>query len=317
VSELDTPYSLLRAYEDGLAGYINDPRAKYEFLDGQKYQFFKEPNMQNSGKGKRALLWQYAKKLDSNCFTERQTTGDCVSHGSRNARDITRAVEILVKREPEEWFRMGATEPTYGARGHGGEGMAPGRASQFERDVGFLARDNFPGVVDLTKYNSTIGSKWGSSGVPEKVKELCRRNKVGVISNVLSQADLMDALFNGYAAHSGQSAAWSPSPNSKNIHPRSSPPWGHDMCICGYDDTQEYWPFRVWFIMNSWGPWNQPVKGWPKDYPEQVPGMIVTSADDFDVCVSSGDCWVYGSIDGYPPQQLPDLGSIGLLHHGE
>jgi hypothetical protein len=41
--------------------------------------------------------------------------------------------------------------------------------------------------------------------------------------------------------------------------------------------------------------------------------MIGTKDDDFNVCVSSGDCWVYGSIDGYPPQRLPDYGAIGLL----
>lgn len=306
----------MKAYEDGLTGYIFDMRAKHEFLDGQKYQFFNEPNIKGSGIGKRALLWQYAKKLDSRCFTERQTTGDCVSHGSRNARDISRAVEILVKKEPEDWFRMGATEPTYGARGHGGEGMSPARASQFERDFGFLARTKYDGVVDLTNYNSSIGSRWGSGGVPENVKELCKKNKVGVIANVKTQADLMDAMFNGYAAHSGQFAAWDATSNSKGIHGRAPGGWNHDMALVGYDDSKEFFPFRVWMIQNSWGPWNQKPKAWPKEYGEWIPGMILTSGDDFDVCVDSADCWTYGSIDGYPPQKLPDYGTIGLLNHG-
>jgi hypothetical protein len=306
----------MKAYENGMPGYIMDMRAKHEFLDGQKYQFFDEPNIKGSGIGKRALLWQYAKKLDSRCFTERQTTSDCVSHGSRNARDISRAVEILVKKEPEDWFRMGATEPTYGARGHGGEGMSPARASQFERDFGFLARTKYDGVVDLTNYNGSIGSRWGSSGVPENVKELCKKHKVGVISCVKTQADLMDAMFNGYAAHSGQFAAWDAASNSKGIHGRASGGWAHDMATVGYDDTKEFFPFRVWMIQNSWGPWNQKPKAWPKEYGEWVPGMILTSADDFDVCVDSADCWTYGSIEGYPPQRLPDYGTIGLLNHG-
>jgi hypothetical protein len=316
VSDLDTPHALMRAYEDGLTGYIQDMRAKHEFLDGQKYQYFDEPNIKGSGIGKRALLWQYAKKLDSRCFTERQTTGDCVSHGSRNARDITRAVEILVKKEPEDWFRMGATEPTYGSRGHGGEGMAPARASQFERDYGFLARTKYDGVVDLTNYNASIGSRWGSSGVPDNVKELCKKHKVGVISCVKTQADLMDAMWNGYAAHSGQYAAWDATSNDKGIHGRASGGWAHDMATVGYDDTREFFPFRVWMIQNSWGPWNQKPKAWPKEYGEWVPGMILTSADDYDVCVDSADCWTYGSIEGYPPQRLPDYGTIGLLNHG-
>lgn len=315
--ELDTPFSLFRAYEDGLTGYVPNEREKVAFLESQKYQYFNEPNIKGSGKGKRALLWQYPLALDKRSFTERQTTGDCVSQGSRNARDISRAVRILVNREPFSWFEIGATEPTYGARGHSGQGMSPARASQFERDVGFLARTDYEGVVDLSKYNSSIGARWGGTGVPENVKELCRKQKVGVITNVKSAEDLMDAMFNGYGAHSGQQAAWAASPNSKNIHPRTLPGWNHDMCIGGYDDTLEFWPFRVWFILNSWGPWNQPIKNWPKEYPPQPPGMIVTSDDDFRVCVDSGDCWVYGGVDGYPPQRLPDYGTIGMLHYGE
>jgi len=43
--------------------------------------------------------------------------------------------------------------------------------------------------------------------------------------------------------------------------------------------------------------------------------LILTSGDDFNVCVESNDCWVYGGIEGYPPQRLPDYGTIGLLRH--
>ena len=238
---------------------------------------------------------------------------NCVSHASRNARDITRAVSILVNREPYEWFKMGATEPTYGARGHGGQGMSPAVASRFERDVGFLARTDY-GVVDLSKYDGMLGARWGSSGVPKEVRELCAKNKVHRISLVKTQEELMDAMFNGYAAQSGQSAAWEAQSNSKGIHGRARMPWAHAMAIFFYDDSKEFFPFRVWGIGNSWGHWNQKPKAWPKEYPEWVPGMILTSAEDFDVCVSSGDCWVYGGVDGYPPQRLPDLGSIGLLN---
>jgi hypothetical protein len=311
--DFDSTKAVVKAYEDGLTGYIFNAREREQFLESQKYSYFNEPNISGTGIGKRALLWQYALKLDQKSFTEAQKTGDCVSHGSRNARDVTRAVEILVNHEPEDWFKRGATEPTYGARGHSGQGMSPAKASMFERDVGFLARHDY-GVVDLSKYNASIGMGWGRSGVPSEVQELCRKNRIGRISNVRTQRELMDAMVNGYAAHSGQGAAWEGKPSSKNVHERAARPWNHDMLIAGYDDTKEYWPVRVWFLINSWGPWNSPVPNWPKDYPPQVPGMIVTTEDDFDVCVSSGDCWTYGSIEGYPPQRLPDLGSIGLLN---
>jgi hypothetical protein len=314
VSELETPYECLRAYDDGLTGYIQDPRAKVEFLDTQKYGTFDEPNLRGMGIGKRAMLFAYAKQLDSNCFTERQTTGDCVSHAHRNCRDIVRAIQILVNHEPQSWFRMGATEPTYGARGHSGQGMSPARAARFERDVGFLARTDYEGVVDLTKYDSRIGARWGSSGVPANVQELCRKNKVGQIRLVRTQDELMDAMINGYCACSGQYAAWNAASDDRGFHRRAPGGWNHSMCIAFYDDSKEFYPTRVWGIVNSWGAWNQKPKYWPREYPEWVPGMIVTTAEDFDVCVRAGDCWVYGGIEGYPPQRLPDLGTIGLLN---
>lgn len=314
MSDFDNPVSILNAYDGGLTGYIDDPRARNEYLESQAYGVFNEPNLRGMGAGKRALLWGYATKLDSKCFTEKQVTGDCVSHGSRNARDMTRATQIVVKRQPHDWFRVGATEPTYGARGHSGEGMSPARASRFERDVGFLYRTDYPGVVDLTKYQGMLGASWGGRGVPQAVQEECKKQKVGTITLVKTQEELMDAMINGYAAHSGQMAAWSGIPNSQGIHPRAAKPWAHDMAIAGYDDTKEFYPFRVWFIPNSWGPWCRKPDYWPEAYPPYVPGMIVTKADDFDVCVRSNDCWAYGSVDGYPPQRLPDYGAIGLLN---
>jgi hypothetical protein len=310
----DEEVSMLKSYEDGLPGYIQDPRATAEFLDSQRYGVFNEPNIRGFGLGKRAMLYAYARQLDSNCFTERQTVGDCVAHGSRNARDIVRAVQILVNKQPHDWFRMGATEPTYGARGHGGEGMSPARAAKFERDVGFLYRTDY-GSVNLTKYDGSLGARWGrAGGVPANVQELCKQHNVGRISLVRTQEELMDAMVNGYCAHSGQYAAWSPTPNDKGVHPRVGKGWAHDMAIAFYDDTKEFYPFRVWGIVNSWGPWNQKPKFWPAAYPPWVPGMIITTAEDFDVCVSAGDCWVYGSVDGYPPQKLPDYGAVGLLN---
>lgn len=308
------PDSIEKQYEDGLPGYVEDVRERMSYLESQPKGIFSEPNIVGSGKGKRALLWQYALHFDPKAFEERQTTGDCVSHGSRGARDVTRATAILVNNEPFDFYKRGATEPTYGARGHSGQGMSPARASRFERDTGFLSREDH-GVVDLSKYKSSIGTGWGRSGVPSDVKELCSRNKVKHIRLVKSQEDLMDAMANGYAAHSGQYAAWQSSPSSRNVHERKGGGWNHDMAIVGYDDTKEFWPFTVWFIQNSWGKWNSPVKDWPSSYPKQPAGMIVTTADDFDVCVRSSDCWVYGGIDGYPPQKLPDLGTIGMLRN--
>jgi hypothetical protein len=311
--ELDTPYSLLNAYQNaGLVGYIDSPRDRVLFLESQKQGVYAEPNIAGSSQGQRAFLWQYLQAIDKAAYTERQTEPDCTSHCSRNARDTSRAVEILVKGEPEDFYKRGATEPTYGARGHGGAGMSPARAAKFENETGFLVRKDY-GIVDLSVYKGSIGARWGSGGVPQEVQSLCKQNKVGLIRQIRSVQDAKDALFNGYALSSGQYAAWSAQPNDKHVHRRVSPGWSHAMATVGFDDTKSFWPSTVFFIVNSWGQWNQPPKEWPKDAPAWVPGMIVTTEEDWEVCVRSEDCYVYGNVDGFPPQKLPDLGSIGLL----
>lgn len=305
----DSPEELVRAYQaGGFQGYVPSEKDREEFLASNPVRYFTAPA---SGVGKRALLWGYVLQLDKTAFSERQSVGDCVSHGSRNARDCERAVSLLLKGEAEEWFARTATEPTYGARGHGGEGMSPARASMFERDVGFCPREDYPGIANLSVYDGGLGAKWGrQGGTPAAVQELCKRNKVGTIANVRTVEDAMAALANGYGIHSGQMAAWSNKPNAQNYHARVSPGWAHDMATVGYDDTKEHWPFTVFFIANSWGRWNTPVPDWPASFPPQVPGMIVTKVDDWATCVRSGDCWAYSDVQGFPARALPDLGSI-------
>ena len=314
MAELDTPYSLLSAYQnDGLIGYIDSPRDRALFEESQPKAVYSEGNTAGSGIGQRALLWPYLQTLDAGAYTERQTEPDCTSRASRNARDTSRAVEILVKLEPEDFYKRGATEPTYGARGHGGAGMSPARAARYEKDTGYLVRKDYE-VVDLTKYAGSIGARWGSRGVPADVQKLCNDQKVGTIQMIRTVHDARDALFNGYALMSGQYAAWTSEPNDKHVHRRVSPGWSHAMATVGMDFTRSFWPFDVFFVANSWGPWNQKPRDWPKDYPPWVPGMIVTSAEDWEVCIQT-ECYAYGSVDGFPPQKLPVLGAIGLLRH--
>jgi hypothetical protein len=124
----DSTDEIVRAYQaGGFKGYLPDERAKDEFLATNPVKAFSSPK---SGKGKRALLYGYVLRFDPHAYSERQTVGDCVSHGSRSARDCNRAVSILINGQPNDWLVRTATEPTYGARGHGREGMSPALASR-------------------------------------------------------------------------------------------------------------------------------------------------------------------------------------------
>lgn len=307
----DDSFQLVSAYNSGMVGYIDSPADRDAFDEYTGDPLFSAPAIKGSGKGKYAALWQYAILLDPKSFTERQDGPDCTSHGSRNARDTSRAVQVCVQRRPEAFVKRGATEPVYGARGHGGAGMSPARAAKFENEVGYLIRQKYP-PIDLSEYNYAAGASWGRRGVPQIIKDLCSERKVGTVRRIGSVDDAMDVLCNGCGIQSGQNAGWAATVNSRNIHPRQGR-WSHCMATLGYDSSREFWDFDVFFIQNSWGAWNSPPKEWPKYLPPWVPGMIVTSADDWEVCVASGDCYAYSDVDGFPPTNLPGYGTIGRL----
>lgn len=312
------PDQIRRAYESGLPGSPHDERAIDAFCSTQPGGgvFVKEvaPHLAGHGAGKRALLWRYREKHDPGAFAaEAQTTGDCVSHGDRNARDTTRCVEIELGNEPEEYFRRGATEPTYGARGHGGQGMSPARAAQYVRDTGWLGRENHEspnGNLDLRKYNANIGARWGRSGVPSWVKELCKAKRVGRYVRPTSVDEAKDLLASGYAGHSGQQIGFNATPDRHGISPRRGS-WNHDMAIVGFDDTREHFPVCVFFVPNSWGQWNKKPSAsqWPEElFGPWIPGMIVVHEDVFSQFVRAGDMWFYSDIGSYERRELPDWG---------
>ena len=317
-----TPKELYDAHNEGMIDWIFD-------LDGQRqWEEFcaSQPNPDDvlaSIRGAsqaigRALLYLSRNKYDPGAFSkEAQTTGDCVSHGARNAVDVTRSVEIHIKNEPEEYFKRSATEPTYGCRGHGGPGMDPGRAAKFQRDVGWLVRKNYEGVVDLSVYNSSIGSGWGRRGVPEAVQELCRLHNVGelVVPKNLEQA--YDLLATGRAGHSGQSWGTSSKAPKDGINRGPGARWSHDMGTVGYDKTCEIWKEPVFFIPNSWGDFNEVNPVW-KSAQEilgpWIPGMIVISEEEYDrYFIRSGSIYFYSSIKGFPMQKLPNYGAQTVI----
>jgi hypothetical protein len=273
----------------------------------------------NPGNGKRALLFRSREKFDPGAFgQESQTTGDCTSHGDRNARDVSRCVEIHINGEAEQYVARGATEPTYGARGHSGAGMDPGRAARFVTEYGFMIRQKYP-TLDLTVYDSSIGIKWGRSGVPESIKGICDAHPVGEYVMPETPDESMALFQNGFACHSGQNVGFSGTPSKKGYHERSGS-WNHDMATVGYDDTREIWNERVYFVVNSWAAWNEQWVKWREDKELQkilgppIDGMITVRSDVWERYFL-GDQYIYfySDITGFPAKDLPNYGSHSFL----
>ncbi len=135
------------------------------------------PDLDDTGDNKLSLIYlSVIKYAGKNVYAEEaQTTGDCTSKGTNNGADGSRAVEIHIRNEPEVWLARSASEVTYGARQHGGQGMSPSVASRFLNEHGIVARAKY-GKIDLRKYDSSKGTNWGRRGIPKsilKVADLC------------------------------------------------------------------------------------------------------------------------------------------------
>ena len=316
-----TPEDILSAYDDGVEGWIDDPASRESLLedgvveDGLNYG----SAAPGSGKGKRVQLYRLRDRFEPGSFVKEPQDGpDCTAKGSANAVDMTRAAEIIILGEPESYFARTASEPFYRARGHRGAGSDPGRLTRFAKEFGFLARQNYPGVIDLTNYNFKLGDKMPESQWQD-VKELCRQHNANRWIAPRSISEAMDAMSQGWGIHSGQRLGFKKEADSRGL----SPPitvgrgaWNHDVATGGYDDTKEIWPMTVFFLMNSWAKWNKKPKMWDKEVEAilgpWVPGMMVTTEEIYEqYCVGSGSIYAFADVNGYPQRELPDLGMVG------
>lgn len=304
-----TPNELYNQYRKGFSGCLWEQHIFDELMDKSKYAFFVDgaKKIKNSGKGKLSLPYKSVLKFDKNPYNERQTTGDCVSHGTRNACDVTRAVEIDIKGDKESWIARGATEAIYGARGHGGQGMSCSRAADFvSNNGGIVVRKNYRGIVDFTKYNGNLGAGWGSRGLPDKVIDISNDHQIRTTSLIRTVEEARDALANGYGLAVCSNYGFSNRRDSKGFA-KVSGSWAHCMAWIACDDTNGEPAFLV---QNSWGKWND------GGHPEWGPipdGSFLIHANVAEGMLKQNGSYAFSDFDGFPPQKLPDYGFVDYL----
>jgi len=304
-----TPDQLYNEYKKGFSGCLWEQHVFDDLVEISKYAYFKDgaKRIKDSGKGKLSTPYKSALKFDKNAYIERQTTGDCVSHATRNGCDLTRAVEIDIKEDQESWIARGATEAIYGARGHTGQGMSCARAATFvSKTGGVLVRKNYPGIIDLSKYNSKVGTGWGGRGVPDKVVHKADDHQIRTVSLVKTVEEARDALANGYGLSVCSGYGFSNKRSSKGFARRSGS-WGHAMAWTACDDTGDGPAFLV---QNSWGKWNS------GGHPEWGPipdGSFLIHADDAAGMLKQNGAYAFSDFNGFPPQKLPNYGFDSYL----
>ena len=298
------PEDLYNAYRKGFNGCLWEQHVFDELLESSKYGYFSDgaKKISDSGKGKLSTPFKSVLKFDKKVYTERQTTGDCVSHSTRAAVDLSRAVEIDVKGEREGWIARGATEAIYGARGHGGQGMSCSRAATFvSQSGGVLVRKNYPGVADFSKYNGNMGAGWGSRGLPDKVIDAANDHQIKTVSLIKTVEEARDALANGYGIAVCSNYGFSNHRDNKGIA-RKSGSWAHCMAWTACDDTGKE---PLFLVQNSWGKWNS------GEHPEWGPipdGSFLIRASDAEGMLRQNGAYAFSNFNGFPPQKLPDYG---------
>jgi hypothetical protein len=301
---------LLDQYRKGFLGAIWEEHVFEELLDASKYPYFGDgaSRIVGSGKDKLSLPFKAVLNFDKKAYTERQTTGDCVSHSTRNAVDLSRAVEIAVKGEREGWHARSATEAIYGARGHGGQGMSCSRAATFvSKNGGILLRKNYPGIADFSKYNGNLGASWGGRGLPDKVIDEAEKHQVQTVSLIRTVEEARDALANGYGISVCSGYGFSNKRDSKGIA-RKSGSWAHAMAWVACDDSHERFKETLFLVQNSWGIWNSG----PKVH-DQPDGSFWIRESDAAGMLSGNGAYAFSNVNGFPPQKLSDLGFVDYL----
>tara|TARA_R110000824_G_scaffold808_1_gene4925 strand:+ start:9244 stop:10164 length:921 start_codon:yes stop_codon:yes gene_type:complete len=297
--DFSTPRKILNLYRDGFVGSVCDPEDVAKLMGELPMPVFGAAahHLQSSGDGKKSLPFKSVLKFDSGFGPcERQTTGDCVAHATRNAVDITRAVEIDIDSQKEDFVARGATEGIYQSRGHRGQGMTCSEAARYvHQNGGILIRKNY-GDVDLSRYNSTLGA---NHRIPDNIYEdEAQKHQVKTVSSIRTVEEAKDALANGYSVSVCSGYGFS-SRRDKNGIAKRSKGWNHAMAWIGCDDSREAHRETLFLVQNSWGVWNSGPKRL-----DQPDGSFWIREKDARGMLSGGGAWVFSNVDGFPSREI-------------
>lgn len=300
-----TPEELYNNYRKGFSGCLWEQHIFDHLMEVSKYPLFGDAigsKFKNSGKGKLSTPYKSVLKFDKKAYEERQITGDCVSHATRNAVDISRAIEIDIEGQKEAWIARGATEAIYGARGHGGQGMSCARAAEFvNKNGGVLLRKDYKGVADFSKYNGNLGAGWGARGLPDAVIDLANDHQIKTVSLIKKIEEARDALANGYGIAVCSNYGFSNKRDKKGIA-NVSGNWAHAMAWIACDDTGSE---PLFLVQNSWGKWND---GGHPEWGKIPDGSFLIRAEVAAGMLAANASYAFSEFDGFPLQKLPDYG---------
>lgn len=327
------PDQIRAIYESGFQGVLRDPfeSAFAASLFGAEDFYEAFPLARNLGKGKLVTPYKAALALEPEFGRyEAQTTGDCVSHATRNAGAIDWYIDALFGETqiPAEGFSLGewtatnvsprlATEPIYGYRGHGGQGANCGRLASYigpDGPGGFLLRAKWTNsrtgqTIDLSRYDSRIGHNWGRPGTPSWVNELSRPNRAVRLFRCTSLEMARDASAMGFGIQRCWGGGFS-SRRDEHGFANQQGSWAHAEAWIGFDDTDlahRHGGGPCPLEQNSWGTWNSGPKR--ADQPDGSYWMFSRTAQRI---IDAGAIYIVCSVSGYNRELSYDRASDAM-----
>lgn len=301
-----------------LTGYIPTPQKEREALyqeltDRQGSHRFCDlaPQLRGTARGKLSLPYKSVLKFDPTLYErEWQGTNDCNSWATIRACDSSRAVEIDIRGEPEEWVAPGATEWIYWGRGTRADaGMNPAQSIGILTKYGYLIRKNYPGFRDLSKYSAGVAAMYGDQ-LPQGGIEAAKDNKFRYWAKIESVEEAADALANGYGLFQGSNQIVGDR-NSEGIAEYSGP-CSHAQGVLGCDYTRDD---PLFVGVNSWPPsWiHGGIPEWAQNDGDDFANRYLMRSKLMDWIIRNGEVFAVGDFNGFPRRQLPDYGSAAYL----
>lgn len=296
---------------DKLSGWVPPEQRSYEvakqhdiLLSSTRVMSAAGANIAGSGEGKVVLLHKILEEVHGSFPVNRQTIGDCVSHGWCKGIEVLTAVEIAMKGENEEWpGKLQATEWVYGTsrviQGGGrlgnGDGSLGSWAAAAVKENGTLLRDVYDGI-DLTRYSGKRAKDFGYRGLPTQLEKIADEHPVQTCALVTSYEEARDAIANGYPVPVCSNQGFSDKRDSDGFA-KPSGSWDHCMLFVSVDDEYK----RPGLLcVNSWGTdW---ISGSLRH--GQPEGSFWVDAETVDRMLRGRDSYAISNFKGYPARSL-------------
>lgn len=287
-------------------GWIDDRDAVQEIVGTLAHPDVEDTvvgEVDSSALPERVHLWEIVRRVTGGLLPPRNQgrVGACVGFGAARAIEYTMCAEIAAG-DPEQFHALAAEVIYAGARVEvgnrriRGDGAIGANAARWCRDWGVLARGVY-GSISVETYSESRARQWGDQGVPDDLEGLARLHPVRDVTRVTSWAGAKKALASGYAISLCSHQGFVMRRNSLGIC-EASGRWSHCMTLCGYDRIDGV---EVGRIDNSWGP---DAHSGPTGPGSPGPEGFWARANIIESMLSSGDCWIFGSVEGFKVRKI-------------